>query len=454
MKNKILSIIAIAIMVLVPFKVSAEEVCTEYTNHYFFHLALTEWSSEQTAACPNGIDSCTASVITWTRTNTARFPLEEGAEIIDSPNVTSNPTIATINNTYHPALRYMIENKRNNYSISNTVTYYLQSSTGNLTDFEYPWFLSPEVIVDSDSTRSTVLQQTLNGGYLYSGLTGFTTNKPSVSYNQGDDYIDITLSNRIVSLSPSVLAKSTLDLEQYDGDSSTGKARAMILPQVVTVKYEICEEEELEEEIKFTTVYYPNNGTDDEPKKFTTTDLQKAKSASDLGFKYEGHKFLGWAHNSKATEVDIEVGTLIGNSDDLYAVWEPIEDEPEETKQYIVTYHKNDGSTTNPNSYTLDEGTVYSIIENPYTRDGYKFVGWSTNKDATKADTTYDPGKKYTVNKNLNLYAVWVKVEGATGTTDQSKNGLGYSIGILGTILAATGGGIVYFKKRNKFENI
>lgn len=43
-------------------------------------------------------------------------------------------------------------------------------------------------------------------------------------------------------------------------------------------------------------------------------------------------------------------------------------------------------------------------------RNGYKFMGWSTSKNATSA--TYNPGSSFCTNKDTTLYAVWIKVEG------------------------------------------
>ena len=121
--------------------------------------------------------------------------------------------------------------------------------------------------------------------------------------------------------------------------------------------------------------------------------------------------------------------------------------------QYTVKYHKNDGSDST-NEISLKSGASHIIKENWYERSGYKFVGWSTDKDATEANETYAPGKTHTINSNLDLYAVWLNTGGGKEQGEQGKYGLGYSIGIIAVILAATGAGVVYFKKRNKFENI
>lgn len=450
MNKKIITIITLAIMAVLPFKVNAE-TCKEYTNHYFFHIALNEWDDEVKSACPSGIDECSQS-ITWTSDDTAYFPIDEDAENI-SVSVIENPTWANINNTYHPVLVSMINGKTNVYTKSGTVAYYLQSSSKNLS-FEYPWFVRPGIIEDSSSVRNTVLTKTLSGGYLYSGVTGFNTNKPTADWDIINDYIEISLNNRVITVVPSVLANSTLDIEAYDGDSESGKSRVLILPQIVSVKYEICDEEIAD---TYTITYDPNGGEGSRVRDYwdySTATSDRYQIRYNTMFEREGYKFIGWNESKTATTANTmySEGSKYAQAKDLtlYAVWQPVNSE---TKQYTITYNKNDGTNTS-NSVKVNSGVSYVIDKNVYERSGYKFVGWSTDKDATNADSEYEPGDKYIVNKDLNLYAVWVKSEGVTGTTETEKHGLGYSLGILGTILAATGGGIVYFKRRNKFENI
>ena len=125
----------------------------------------------------------------------------------------------------------------------------------------------------------------------------------------------------------------------------------------------------------------------------------------------------------------------------------------ENTEIYTIKYDAN-GGTNAPSNQTKESGETINLSEQKPTRNGYIFLGWSTNPDATQAESIYNPGSSYSEDKDLTLYAVWVSETGGKGTTDNSKTGLGYSIGIIAVVLAATAGGVVYFKKRNKFENI
>ncbi len=71
-----------------------------------------------------------------------------------------------------------------------------------------------------------------------------------------------------------------------------------------------------------------------------------------------------------------------------------------------VTYDANGGSSS-PKSTTYDAGISHQIPESTPDRIGYKFLGWSENKKAKKAELK--PGKAFTPEENTTLYAVWKK---------------------------------------------
>ena len=51
-------------------------------------------------------------------------------------------------------------------------------------------------------------------------------------------------------------------------------------------------------------------------------------------------------------------------------------------------------------------GQKVTVIDNPYTNDGYSFVSWNTLADGT--GTTYNPGDSFTLTKEKStLYAIW-----------------------------------------------
>ena len=111
-----------------------------------------------------------------------------------------------------------------------------------------------------------------------------------------------------------------------------------------------------------------------------------------------GYTFLGWSTNKSATTATYAAGgTYKENSGaTLYAVWS--------INTYTISYDANGGSGA-PNSQTKTYGVDLTLSKTKPTRDGYDFLGWSTNKSATTA--TYAAGGKYTSNSGTTLYAVW-----------------------------------------------
>ena len=140
----------------------------------------------------------------------------------------------------------------------------------------------------------------------------------------------------------------------------------------------------------------------------------------------DANTFLGWATTSDATTATYQPGgSYTANAAvTLYAVWQP----------YVgFVYNANGGSGTSPIIVRVPVGETVKVVEKynvRYTRTGYKFVGWSTSKTATKA--TYTGGEQVvmTGKKDVTLYAVWEKEKytisfnannGVGGPTQQTK---------------------------------
>lgn len=149
----------------------------------------------------------------------------------------------------------------------------------------------------------------------------------------------------------------------------------------------------------YTILYDPNGGTgapDPQTKKYT-----KDLTLSDKIPTKTGYDFVGWSTVPNAATASYAPGGIFKTNEDttLYAVWKQ--------KTYTVTYDANGGSGA-PTAMTKYYGTPLKISTDEPTRDGYAFMGWSTNSNATTA--SFAPGSNYTVNANLKLYAVWDKV--------------------------------------------
>jgi len=86
-----------------------------------------------------------------------------------------------------------------------------------------------------------------------------------------------------------------------------------------------------------------------------------------------------------------------------------------------ITFNANDGSET-PATTTQDVtyNVATALTANSFSRTGYTFQGWSTDKNATSA--TYTDGSNITITAATTLYAVW-QVNKHNVTFDQPTNG-------------------------------
>ena len=145
------------------------------------------------------------------------------------------------------------------------------------------------------------------------------------------------------------------------------------------------------------------NGGVGEDVTITETDTLKSVTTNDY-FARLGYGLLGFSTNKDATTA--EVGTVIKfshYSEDqvLYAIWE---------KYIEISFDRNGGEGdvissifAKPNNYT-----DFTFPDLTGSREGYKFLGWSEDKDATKA--TYAGGEYIydeTYTRDVKYYAVW-----------------------------------------------
>ena len=93
------------------------------------------------------------------------------------------------------------------------------------------------------------------------------------------------------------------------------------------------------------------------------------------------------------------------------------------SENYTLSYNANGGSGVPSSQYGNGNITLSSTVP---TRNGYKFLGWSTNSSASTA--TYQPGSSFTLSYNTTLYAVWQNE--STGGNDDGGNDNGWNLGI------------------------
>ncbi len=88
---------------------------------------------------------------------------------------------------------------------------------------------------------------------------------------------------------------------------------------------------------------------------------------------------------------------------------------------YTITYDANGGEGELLPRIKAHDETAYLYVDAP-TRDGYKFIGWSKDPNATSGSYWY--GASYTENSSVTLYAIWKK--DSFGEVYDSDNNLYY----------------------------
>lgn len=138
----------------------------------------------------------------------------------------------------------------------------------------------------------------------------------------------------------------------------------------------------------------------------------------------EGYVFSGWSSTPNGS-VEYKSGSSYNKNSDivLYAAW--VEGE---VQTYTVTYNAN-GGVSAPAAQTKEKGKELTLSADKPLREGYTFLGWATESGGS---SVYQPGAKYTEDKDITLYAVWKKNEvlpeltivcGAGGKAEKSLSG-------------------------------
>lgn len=148
------------------------------------------------------------------------------------------------------------------------------------------------------------------------------------------------------------------------------------------------------EAIRFHKVTYIVNDST-----YYVQDVQHGGNSTVDAPKVEGYRFDGWYTGqdgtTQATLSNITTDTVV------YAKLTP--------KTYTITYDLNgNGDTTAPTTIAAQSkthGTATKLSDTVPTREGYTFLGWGTTATATAA--SYQPGDMYSVDGDIELYAVW-----------------------------------------------
>ena len=141
-----------------------------------------------------------------------------------------------------------------------------------------------------------------------------------------------------------------------------------------------------------------------------------------------GYTFKGWSTSNGENNAGDKVTSISVNangSQTVYAIWEL------EVQKVTLTYHANGGNNP-PVAETKDKGSAFTVKgQGSMTREGYSFLGWDTNQNATDAD--WCAGDSMTLNADTTLYAVWEKNPGTrAGNFTVTKSFVGLDADVTG----------------------
>ena len=130
-----------------------------------------------------------------------------------------------------------------------------------------------------------------------------------------------------------------------------------------------------------------------------------------------GYSFKGWYTTaSGGTQITASTTVTITGAQTLYAQWTAI--------TYKIAYNANGGSGTTMSNSTHTYDTPKTLSKNTYTKNGYNFIGWNTNKNATTglyADQQSVTNLSSTNNATITLYAIWA-IGNVSITLKNNKN--------------------------------
>ncbi len=175
-----------------------------------------------------------------------------------------------------------------------------------------------------------------------------------------------------------------------------------------------------------TITFNPGNGSGDPYEQIINSGEEEVKLKANK-FTWEGnnHVFVGWntAEDGTGEFYDDEATISTKNLTDditLYAQWKD---------GVIVYFDANGGEGDMPKQTIIGEIPVTaSLNKNTFTREGYKFSGWNTEKDGSGA-SSYSDCDEIKLSTYVTLYAQWTEetdddivityyANGGTGTMD------------------------------------
>jgi len=163
--------------------------------------------------------------------------------------------------------------------------------------------------------------------------------------------------------------------------------------------------------ITYTVVFNGNRHTSGNTANVTFTfNAFRANRVTTNGFSRIGHTFLGWARTANAitaefnneSYVNVNLSSTQGDTITLFAVWQAI--------TYTIMFNGNGATGTMGNQTVTFNAFTTRINANLFTRNGYRFLGWSRTPNATKEFTNNqlrNQNLASTQGAQVRLYAQW-----------------------------------------------
>lgn len=162
-----------------------------------------------------------------------------------------------------------------------------------------------------------------------------------------------------------------------------------------------------------------NDGSAESEEKIIYVKKNTSFTLPSAPFTREGYTFSGWAKSSSSKTKSYANEATVYSSDasedfTLYALWHA-------DSHYIITFYPN--YTGSSDSYVEqvveknENGTIASLDENTFTRDGYVFYGWYTSSTLSTSGSTsnfYLDGESLTLTGDKDLYACWLSEDSAS----------------------------------------
>ncbi len=122
----------------------------------------------------------------------------------------------------------------------------------------------------------------------------------------------------------------------------------------------------------------------------------------EIEYRQGNYRFWGWFTDPEFTQSWM-FDTPVSDSMTLYGKWQEVR---------TIKYYKNDGSDEyREMDYAVNVDWLSTIDGCMWERNGYGFVGWSTDKNANTSGITHWAGEQFdplvAIPNNLTLYAVW-----------------------------------------------